>query len=150
MRNTSHKCTKIYHNISFLPVFLLFLPNSFSFTNFVHLKDEFPYKNFLYPLQLLHVPLVPLYLKNVQHFFNLSQERMYEWEKKTIQIVLPLYFLASFFSLDCFLKRFSCVSLNGKITHRGPCTTLCLSLFLFVHLIRSVALETLFMTLTVC
>lgn len=105
MRNTSHKCTKIYYNISFLPVFLLFLPNSFSFTNFVHLKDEFPYKNFLYPLQLLHVPLVPLYLKNVQHFFNLSQVRMYEWEKKTIQIVLPLYFLASFFILMTAFKN---------------------------------------------
>lgn len=105
MRNTSHKCTKIYHNISFLPVFLLFLPNSFSFTNFVHLKDEFPYKNFLYPLQLLLVPLVPLYLKNVQHFFNLSQESMYEWEKKTIQIVLPLYFLASFFILMTAFKN---------------------------------------------
>lgn len=42
MRYTSDKCTKIYHNISFQFVLLLFLPNSFSFTNFVHFKDKFP------------------------------------------------------------------------------------------------------------
>lgn len=71
---------------------------------------------------------------------------MYEWEKKTIQIVLPLYFLASFFSWLLLKTLFMCELKRENYT---PGTLYnCPSLF--VHLIRSVALETLFMTLTVC